>query len=265
MATEDDSIQSVVSAAIEFVHTGSRSNLESYSLSTLKRVDVQLDDQDRDADYRCAIKSLVAELENKDSKVPLSQSVKSHHSENPSSSKLEKLKFSIANHSVLAPVIIFGVIVIGIGSFTDALEKTIKFINAHVLVEDNKPRIPENIDISAMPETSKLFSDDFDTVNIGQMWQPLYGDWQIIDDTLVGEGSHPGWAVIVLDKQFKKNSVVTFRVRIIGGTTGELIFNLSNNKYVRVYIYSLSQEVTLGDGTFLEEDSEGGGVLSDLG
>jgi hypothetical protein len=63
MAGRDEESQAIMSAAMQYVKTGDRSTLESFSLAALKKADYQLSDRDNSSGYRRAIKDLITERE----------------------------------------------------------------------------------------------------------------------------------------------------------------------------------------------------------
>ena len=119
MTQRDSESQEIMAAAMRYVKSGDRTELESYSLSALKKADYQLGDRDINSGYRESIKDLISELidnSRSDRNTELQKTI------------VERLKHRTENHPILAPLIIIGILVIGIGSFTDALDKIIKFI-----------------------------------------------------------------------------------------------------------------------------------------
>ena len=63
MAGRDEESQRVMAAAMRYVKSGDRSELEAFSLSVLRKADYQLNDRDNGSGYRAAIKERIAELE----------------------------------------------------------------------------------------------------------------------------------------------------------------------------------------------------------
>ena len=63
MAGRDEESQRVMAAAMRYVKSGDRSELETFSLSVLRKADYQLSDRDSGSGYRAAIKDRIAELE----------------------------------------------------------------------------------------------------------------------------------------------------------------------------------------------------------
>ena len=63
MAGRDDESQRVMAAAMRYVESGDRSELETFSHSVLRKADYQLGNRDNGAGYRAAIKDRIAELD----------------------------------------------------------------------------------------------------------------------------------------------------------------------------------------------------------
>ncbi len=70
MARRDEESKEVIGSAMRFVKTGDRSDLESYSLSVLKKADYQLGNLDKGEGFRAAISDLIKELEAEQQKTP---------------------------------------------------------------------------------------------------------------------------------------------------------------------------------------------------
>jgi len=68
MAGRDEESQRVMAAAMRYVKSGDRSELEAFSLSVLRKTDYQLSDRDKGSGYRSAIKDRITELESKNEK-----------------------------------------------------------------------------------------------------------------------------------------------------------------------------------------------------
>ena len=104
-----------------------------------------------------------------------------------------------------------------------------------------------------------VFSDDF-SEGLRRYWQPVSGQWTVNEGRLTGIGDHyvvsggRNWAAITLNKSIPSDCIVSFNVRIVKGSTAELMLHLSRNKYVRAYIYAVDQSVALGAGTFVEDN-----------
>ncbi len=69
MAGRDAESQAIMSAAMRYVNSGDRSDLESFSLEALKKADYQLSNRDSESGYRRAISDLIAERENKNDSI----------------------------------------------------------------------------------------------------------------------------------------------------------------------------------------------------
>jgi hypothetical protein len=135
-------------------------------------------------------------------------------------------------------------------------------------------------------KNDNVFSDHFSGQTLDDSWQPVTGDWYIRNGILNGEAGsvapdpgtleiwgltetddipeeleellkQPAWAAITLVEEVPNNCVVSFRIQIVAGSTGELMLHLARNRYVRVYIYEIDQSVNLGDGSFLRENRPG--------
>ena len=112
-------------------------------------------------------------------------------------------------------------------------------------------------------DPSVVFTDTFSAATLSADWQPVSGDWKIEQGLLKGIGSHfttdagRQWASITLSRSIPADCVVSFKVRIVDGSTAELMLRLSKNKYVRAYIYAIDQSVNLGAGTFIHDDRPG--------
>jgi len=57
-----------MAAAMRYVESGDRSELETFSISVLRKADYQLSNRDNGSEYRNAIKDRIAELEKKNEK-----------------------------------------------------------------------------------------------------------------------------------------------------------------------------------------------------
>lgn len=121
----------------------------------------------------------------------------------------------------------------------------------------------------AKPATDILYADDFSEASLGNDWQVVSGDWSLKDGVLNGvsnqknEFGGPVWAAVTLNRELPANYSVSFRTRIVDGEVSELMLHLSNNRYVRAYLYEINQAVILGDGTFLRDDKPGEANLED--
>ena len=67
-AGRDEESQRVMAAAMRYVESGDRSELETFSISVLRKADYQLSNRDNGSEYRNAIKDRIAELEKKNEK-----------------------------------------------------------------------------------------------------------------------------------------------------------------------------------------------------
>lgn len=132
MASRDNQSQEIIGAAMRYVKNGDRTALESYSLSALKKADYQLNDRDIDSGYRRAIKDLIIELSENYAEANQEGISSQEILTEPQQTRVEYIKRRFSNHPVLAPIIILGIIVISIGSFTDALDKILKFFEPQV-------------------------------------------------------------------------------------------------------------------------------------
>lgn len=65
MAGRDEESQKVMAAAMRYVRSGDRSELETFSLPVLRKADYQLSNRDNGSGYRRAIADRIAELESK--------------------------------------------------------------------------------------------------------------------------------------------------------------------------------------------------------
>jgi len=148
-----------------------------------------------------------------------------------------------------------------------------RYWNAHVSVgPSDLSGAPKSQSAEAKPEQARfgtpatsdvIFSDDFSSETLGSFWQPVSGDWYVKDGVLNGVGAHytgghrREWAAITLVKEISNNCSVSFRTRLVDGSTAELMLHLSNNKYIRVYIYEIDQAVMFGEGTFVQDNRPG--------
>lgn len=130
---------------------------------------------------------------------------------------------------------------------------------------DAQPRADKPADPAPRPpaDSSLVFSDNFNAATLGSDWQQVSGEWKLDQGLLKGVGSHfttdagRQWASITLSRSVPADSIVSFKVRIVDGSTAELMLRLSRNKYVRAYIYAVDQSVNLGAGTFIGDDRPG--------
>jgi hypothetical protein len=106
-----------------------------------------------------------------------------------------------------------------------------------------------------------LFTEDFESNKLEKSWQIVSGKWFVKDGELHGIGTHYNptreWGIITLNKQIPSEVIISLNICIKEGALGELMFHLSENKYVRVYLYEIDQEITLGNGTFIENNQPG--------
>jgi hypothetical protein len=65
VAARDQESQEVMSAAMRYVKSGDRSELERFSLSVLRKADYQLSNRDSGSGYRRAITDRITELESR--------------------------------------------------------------------------------------------------------------------------------------------------------------------------------------------------------
>lgn len=116
---------------------------------------------------------------------------------------------------------------------------------------------------STEPCREVLFQDGFDADSLGRDWQVISGDWQIQAGELHGvvtertSSDTPVWAVLTLNRTLPADYTVSLRTRIQEGEVSELMVHLSNNRYVRAYLYEIDQAVMLGNGRFLSENRPG--------
>jgi len=68
MAGRDEESQKVTGAAMRYVKSGDRSELETFSLPVLRKADYQLSNRDKGSGYRRAIADRIEELEPKSEK-----------------------------------------------------------------------------------------------------------------------------------------------------------------------------------------------------
>ena len=68
MAGIDEESQKVMSAAMRYVKSGDRHELETFSLPVLRKADYQLSNRDNGSGYRRVIGDRIAELESKSEK-----------------------------------------------------------------------------------------------------------------------------------------------------------------------------------------------------
>ncbi len=148
MTSRDKDSQAIMGAAMQFVKSGNRTALEAYPLALLKKADYQLSNRDINSGYRNAIKDLITELN--ENHAPLNQ--------------VEEIKNKIWSHPILTPIIILGVIVIGVGSFTDALDKILKFIETRVVIQNEvaveRGPITDNVTSQMSSENGKYYGVD---------------------------------------------------------------------------------------------------------
>jgi hypothetical protein len=118
--------------------------------------------------------------------------------------------------------------------------------------------------IADIPNSGRIiFSDDFTSGTLSDVWQPVSGKWYVEDAVLNGVGAHytgsrgREWAAITVDKDIPDDCSVSFRIRIVDGSTAELMLHLSSNRYIRVYLYEIDQALYLGEGTFIENNRPG--------
>lgn len=115
-----------------------------------------------------------------------------------------------------------------------------------------------------------LFEDKFSTPSLDTKWQVITGDWYIKDGVLHGISRQktsfggPVWAILTLDKQLPRDYTVSFKTKIVEGEVSELMLRLSNNRYVRAYLYAIDQALKLGDGEFLKKNMPGSIGLDEI-
>lgn len=118
--------------------------------------------------------------------------------------------------------------------------------------------------------TATIFEDKFTTPYLNEVWQVVTGDWYIKDGVLNGVSTQktsfggPVWAIMTLDKQLPRDYVVSFKTKIVEGEVSELMLRLSNNRYIRIYLYSIDQALMLGDGEFLKKNMPGSIGLDEI-
>jgi len=132
MPNRDEESQAIMAAAMRFVKSDDRSDLESYPLALLKKADYQLGNRDIGSGYRKAVTDLITELMEKDASLNSSDNYLPTINEEKQKTKVDKIKRGINDHPLLAPIIVIGIIVVGVGSFTDALNEIFKFFETHV-------------------------------------------------------------------------------------------------------------------------------------
>jgi hypothetical protein len=94
-----------------------------------------------------------------------------------------------------------------------------------------------------------LFRDRFNGLLRG-VWQPLTGSWRVAGGMLKAQ-SKDGFAVATLDVDLPPDYEASFRTRLRDGVLAELMLRLVSNRYVRVYLYEVDQDVVLGSGSFI--------------
>ncbi len=129
--------------------------------------------------------------------------------------------------------------------------------------------VPESTPVkpSETVESNVLFTDSFETSQINpQTWQIYSGSWYIDDGELHGIGKtvppDVEWAAITLNLGIPDEVAVSFKMKIIDGFLGELLFHLANNRYVRVYLNNIEQTLILGDGIFAENTNIGNRIYT---
>ena len=125
---------------------------------------------------------------------------------------------------------------------------------------------------SSQPEATKqsarsaqvLYKEDFSDSSFSTEWTTLTGKWKVENGALNGRVNRqtsigtPVWAITTLNQELPvDNYSVSFRTRIIKGEVSELMLHVSNNRYVRAYVYTIDQAVVLGDGKVLERNEPG--------
>jgi len=197
--------------------------------------------------------------------------------------ELKQPKIALVIGGIFVALFILGAIADGIGAWEGIAE-----LFRNVSSENSKPinitpniqteivkvtRVVEKIvEVENVETTGRIFTDDFSRDSIGSDWQPVSGDWQIRNGVLEGVGTHFGdreWAVITLNKEVPKNIHINLTTKIVDGYFGELMIHLSNNRYIRIYLYEVEQVVEFGDGVFINDssskESDLGEVLSNIG
>lgn len=118
----------------------------------------------------------------------------------------------------------------------------------------------------ANPERESLYTDEYADDFSGSLknnWHVVSGDWYTKDGVLEGVSNRkdsvggPVWAALTLNRDLPADCSVSFRTRIVDGELSELALHVSNNRYVRVYLYTINKAVVLGDGTLLRDMNRG--------
>ncbi|MDQ3821873.1 MAG: hypothetical protein M3321_01365 [Actinomycetota bacterium] len=141
-----------------------------------------------------------------------------------------------------------GVLVWSVGKLADTppapeVQPTVRRTNPGVVPPPAvKPTSPSSPDV--------LFEDRFARA-LRDEWQVLTGEWRAQGGILKARSPETGFAVVTLDRSLPPNHEVTFRTRLLDGVLAELMLRLANNRYARIYLYEIDQDVVLGSGMFI--------------
>lgn len=122
----------------------------------------------------------------------------------------------------------------------------------------------EMTQILPTPNDSILFQDTFSQSSLGNEWQIAIGNWYIKDGVLNGIGDSEKWAFVTLIRELPTNYEVSFRTQIIDGPVSELMLHVSDNRYIRIYLFLILTELraVFGDGYIRSDYSLGGPSLA---
>jgi hypothetical protein len=109
-----------------------------------------------------------------------------------------------------------------------------------------------------------IFADDFESGDLGDAWRPVTGRWSVTGGQLSGVDPMFGQQTIMLSRDMPADVAVSFRTMMLAKGVAELMLHVSSNRYVRVYLFGVSEGVYLGDGDLaIDGGADGGAVVSE--
>ena len=89
----------------------------------------------------------------------------------------------------------------------------------------------------------------------------MTGGWSVTDGQLSGTDPKPfGMQTIILNRDLPSDIVVRFRTKMLATGVAELMLHVTVDRYVRVYLYSGSAGVYLGNGNLALNGAADGGA-----
>ncbi len=92
-------------------------------------------------------------------------------------------------------------------------------------------------------------------------WKILTQNWKANNGMIEGNGGNMDWGVLLLKDSLPRNYEIDLDVNMVNASLFELMLNIDEDKYIRVYLYEIEHAVKIGRGEFAQvtEGRPGGG------